>query len=298
MLDFRIATFLQLCETKSYTKTAKLLNITQPSVTQHIKYLQRKYQCKLFSYEGKTLRLTPEGEYLRRQAEAMTRTSARIAADLLRMSENNKALRLGCPKELGEATVTRITAKLLAEKYEISLCIKNTAELISLLENGQLDVVLADKEASGTQFASVPAGKVDFRGYAAPEEEFNGKSISLKKLTDKRLLLGEPGSSDRDILERCMKKHNLETEAFDSVMTCSTPACIQELAAANTGIFFGYASAVQDAVEQNRLQEFQISDLPEERSLVFLYSKENMNAEQFKPFFETFRTLWTETVRK
>ena len=73
MLDFRIATFLQLCETKSYTKTARLLDITQPSVTQHIKYLQRRYQCKLFSYEGKTLRLTPEGEYLRRQAEAMTK---------------------------------------------------------------------------------------------------------------------------------------------------------------------------------------------------------------------------------
>ncbi|MDO4589523.1 MAG: LysR family transcriptional regulator [Fusobacterium sp.] len=39
MLDFRVYTFLELCKTLSYTKTAENLYITQPAVTQHIKYL-------------------------------------------------------------------------------------------------------------------------------------------------------------------------------------------------------------------------------------------------------------------
>ena len=48
MIDFRIKTFINLCETKSYTKTAKNLSITQPAVSQHIKLLEEKYNLKLF----------------------------------------------------------------------------------------------------------------------------------------------------------------------------------------------------------------------------------------------------------
>ena len=46
MLDLRLDTFLSLCETRNYTKTANLINITQPAVTQHIKYLEGYYETK------------------------------------------------------------------------------------------------------------------------------------------------------------------------------------------------------------------------------------------------------------
>ena len=61
MLDFRIQTFLTLCETLSYTKTAALLHITQPTVTQHIQFLENEYGCKLFCYSRKSLSLTERG---------------------------------------------------------------------------------------------------------------------------------------------------------------------------------------------------------------------------------------------
>ncbi len=46
MIDFRLKTFIDLCETKSYTKTAKRLCITQPAVSQHIKYIESQYNIK------------------------------------------------------------------------------------------------------------------------------------------------------------------------------------------------------------------------------------------------------------
>ena len=53
MLDFRFLTFVELCKTMSYTKTAQKLHLTQPAVTQHIKFLENLYGCKLFIYTGK-----------------------------------------------------------------------------------------------------------------------------------------------------------------------------------------------------------------------------------------------------
>ena len=53
MLDSKLDTFLVLCETRNYTRAASVLNITQPAVTQHIKYLENHYSTKLFYYDEK-----------------------------------------------------------------------------------------------------------------------------------------------------------------------------------------------------------------------------------------------------
>lgn len=64
MLDFRIYTFLTVCATMNFTKAAEQLHITQPAVSQHIRYLEELYQTKLFVHEGKKIRLSPAGEIL------------------------------------------------------------------------------------------------------------------------------------------------------------------------------------------------------------------------------------------
>lgn len=43
MLDFRMQTFLTVCEEMNYTKAAERLHITQPAVSQHIHYLEQHY---------------------------------------------------------------------------------------------------------------------------------------------------------------------------------------------------------------------------------------------------------------
>ena len=58
MLDFRIDTFLEVCRFMNYTRAAQELNLTQPAVSQHIRWLEEQYQAKLFCYENKQLSLT------------------------------------------------------------------------------------------------------------------------------------------------------------------------------------------------------------------------------------------------
>ncbi len=55
MLDVKIETFLAVCRNMSFTKAANELFITQPAVSQHIKYLEKYYGTKLFSTVGEKL---------------------------------------------------------------------------------------------------------------------------------------------------------------------------------------------------------------------------------------------------
>ena len=53
MQDFRMETFLTVCKYLNYTKAAQELNLTQPAVSQHIRYLENFYQVQLFYHAGK-----------------------------------------------------------------------------------------------------------------------------------------------------------------------------------------------------------------------------------------------------
>ncbi|MBR3629528.1 MAG: LysR family transcriptional regulator [Oscillospiraceae bacterium] len=289
MLDFRIATFLQLCETRSYTKTAKLLDITQPSVTQHIKYLQKKYNCKLFTYEGKTLHLTPEGEYFRRQAETMTKMSAKVIADLQRISEQLTELRFGFPREFGERTAAGIVTNLMADQnLHILLETGSTEELLRKLENGQLDAVLCDKYCALPQLASVPAVKVRFGCYAATE--YAATAPSFRRILARTLLLQEDGAGDRAVLSHLLQKKGMSFSDFETVTCSNSTAVLQKMAASDLGILFGYAPAM----EQEGLAAISFADMTEDRPLLFQYRKDGIETEDCRRFFEAFRTAWTE----
>lgn len=51
MLDYRVFTFMKVCETMNFTQAAKELHITQPAVTKHIQALEIEYQTKLFTFQ-------------------------------------------------------------------------------------------------------------------------------------------------------------------------------------------------------------------------------------------------------
>lgn len=56
-----LRTFLSLATTKSFTKTAALLHMTQPGVSQHLKWLEEYFATELIARNGKHFELTDQG---------------------------------------------------------------------------------------------------------------------------------------------------------------------------------------------------------------------------------------------
>lgn len=100
MLDFRLYTFLTLSETLNYTKAADILCITQPAVSQHIKYMEKEYDCKLFFYDGKQLNLTAQGKLLAEKVRTMV-ADEKMIRSLLKQNQKTPALRFGATLTIG-----------------------------------------------------------------------------------------------------------------------------------------------------------------------------------------------------
>lgn len=64
-MDQRLETFLTVCATMNYRKAAEQLHLTQPAVTKQIQALEALYGVRLFTYDSRKLRKTPQGKRLR-----------------------------------------------------------------------------------------------------------------------------------------------------------------------------------------------------------------------------------------
>ena len=63
MLDFRMETFLKVCEYMNFTHAGEALNLTQPAVSQHIKYLEKNMTLPYLSVTKNVFCSRPQGKF-------------------------------------------------------------------------------------------------------------------------------------------------------------------------------------------------------------------------------------------
>ena len=108
MIDHRLETFVTLARLKSYTKTAKHLNLTQPAVTQHIQYLEQYYGAQLICRARKDMHLTPEGELLLDYAQKVLALSTGLKRSIANSTGLVKGYRIGATLTIGEYVLPEI----------------------------------------------------------------------------------------------------------------------------------------------------------------------------------------------
>ena len=105
MIDFRMKTFLTVCECMNFTRAAQVLNLTQPAVSQHIRYLEEQYDTPLFIREKKKLYLTDAGQILKDSLETLQSDDHRMKIRMQQSMAGKKGLTFGVTMTIGEYAV-------------------------------------------------------------------------------------------------------------------------------------------------------------------------------------------------
>lgn len=278
MLDPRWNTFLVLCETMNYTRAAERLCLTQPAVTHHIHYLEDHYGCRLFSHEGKALRLTEAGVKLREYTRSLAYNSRKVEESM--MAPKPLSLRIGASKTIGEFVVAPKVERFLRDYPEasFSLSVDNTQVLLRMLEAGKLDFVLVEGFFEGSRYETTLYRKEEFFGICPPGHRFAGRAISLTELESERILIREPGSGTRAIFEEALRRENRTLKSYPNVATISDFSTIKSLVADGLGVSFLYAPAVSGELERGELVRFDLAGLPMSGAFSFVCLKDNLFA--------------------
>lgn len=298
MLDFRINTFLEVCRTLNYTKAGENLGITQPGVSQHIRYLENYYGHKLFQNKGKYITLTAAGETLYHAASTMLHDEFYLRRKLDRVTQKEKKLILGVTMTIGEYVIAPRLAEYLRKnpKTSIHVIVSNTQELLKKISNNEIDFAIVEGYFPKTEydcrkyaeipFIAVSSAKHDFSKQLTINRSIKKKTLAMEDLFGERLIIREQGSGTREIFEKALEEKNYAVSDFANLVEINSMNAIKMLLQEDVGIAFLYKSAVEKELKEGTLKEIKIKDFQHSHDFTFIWNKGSIYADDYNELFE------------
>lgn len=282
-------TFLTVCQCMNFTRASEKLNITQPAVSQHIRFLEKHYNTKLFRYEGKKLQLTGAGEILRNASLTMKHDELSIQDEMLK-AEDEKELRFGATRTVGDALMGNILERYLRKYPEarIHMEVDNTRELLMRLDEGEIDFALVEGFFKKSEYESQVYSVENYIAVCSPDHQFQKEPVSVEDLFQERLLLREQGSGTREVLERYLSAKNLSLADFRKVMEAGSLQTIKELTKAGCGITFLYEVAVRRELADGVLKRIPLEEFHISHEFAFIWRRGSIYADRYRELFRRF----------
>lgn len=199
--------FVAVVESGSMSMAAKKLFITQSTVSQAIKELEKHYETPLFDRFGKKLYLTDMGEHLLSYARQAISMFDEVEEQMFDSSIRNQ-LRIGATITIGSSYIITIIRRLnkLHPRTQAKVDIFNASVIENKLLTSQLDIALVEGSVNNPNLMVLPAFEdrlvfICEKHHALADREV----VRLEDLRGENFILREKGSSTRRQLEQAMQ---------------------------------------------------------------------------------------------
>lgn len=291
MLDFRVETFLTVCQTMNFTTAANILHITQPAVSGHIRFLEEKYNTKLFAYKNKQLFLTQSGEILKAHLITMKNDEKNMQGEIDSCNDDTEFFSLGVTMTVGEYAIVDELANFLLSHPHMNMHIHygNTSQLLKLLDEGQINLAIVEGNYPRNKYSHKKYSTEEYIAVSAKNHNFAaGKPNRVNDLLGERLLVREKGSGTRNILENSLTALGLQISDFVRYTQVENMHTIISLLKKDCGISFMYKTAVEDELKAGVLKEIKLDDFKIFHDFDFIWEKDSVYSSKYLSFCEEF----------
>lgn len=287
MLDFRIDTFLEVCRLMNYTRAAEQLNLTQPAVSQHIRWLEEKCGVKLFHYENKQLNLTAAGQMLRSAAITMKQDQMFLYRRMQEADSEDADLCFGVTPTVGMYLIPKPLAAYRRRhpSAKVSMQVENSELLCRWLDSGEIDFAILEGYFHKEDYDSMLYRTERYLAVCAQDYPFQNTPHQLADLLGETLLVREEGSGNREIIRRSLSRKNLALQDFHSLFEVGDMNVLKQMLVQGCGIGFLYEAAVQEDLQQGRLRIIELEDFAEDHDITFLWRKGSIFAPRYRRIY-------------
>lgn len=274
--SFRLTVFRVVAARLSFTQAAELLHVSQPAVTSHIKTLEQELGVRLFERAAGAVRLTLAGERLFAYAVEVNRLAQQTLHDIGSLNgEQRGRLRLGASTTIAQYLLPRLLGEFvqLHPRVDLSVVSANTAQIVARLVAGESDLGLIEGPP-GT--ASVKVDKFvddEIAVIVAASHPFAAlppPGTSLADLAEEPLLMREPGSGTRRVVENALRDAGIATRDLHVVMELDSTEAIKSGVEAGLGVGFVSRWALREP-QTRAVRTIPVAGLTINRSFQFVY---------------------------
>ena len=297
MIDPKFLTFLSLCETRNYTKTAELLYVTQPSVTNHIKSLEKNYNVKLFTSNTKNFQLTPEGKLLYNYVIQLKAADAQFERMLSAVVNEKEHFTFSVTKNINNSFLKYILAKWTQDNDNLSYClnVKEAEEIFNELNQGIIDFAIIDNRFGIKNYHVIQLQKTKLILAVNKKHPLaKHKKISFDLLANEKVILDICGTGKRDFLENELKIHNRTIKELTGLIEINCPKTIVDMVVLGGFASFFYESEIADEIKSGKLVPIEINEVINNVDFCLIYNKNNLTGKNIEKIGQDFIKYYNE----
>jgi DNA-binding transcriptional LysR family regulator len=200
----QLRVFEAAASSRSFSKAAEILHLTQPGVSMHIKELEANAGLPLFERIGRKLYVTEAGQELLARARDILR-ALKDAEDTL---DGLKGLRRGRINLAVVSTAKYFVPQLLAQfgrnfpELEIRLAVNNRNSVIEQLVANEVDLAIMGRSPDSLDTVAEPFAQNPHVIIAAPGHRLAGvRRLAVEMLAGESFIVREPGSGTRQAMQ-------------------------------------------------------------------------------------------------
>ncbi|MDY5153673.1 DNA-binding transcriptional regulator, LysR family [Actinobaculum suis] len=198
----QLRTFAVLAQTEHFGKAAELLGVSQPTVSNDIRNLERALGVVLFKRSRAGSRLTPAGAALVEQVDLVLREAEKLG-ELARAAQATQTVRFGLSPSLVNRLAPAVLAALDQEtntrspRTSVKLLEVGTGELEGLLIREQADLVAGHFVQAPPGARGATIGQDAIWVVSGPGKFHPDKPVEVASLRNKKLLIWPRENSPR-----------------------------------------------------------------------------------------------------
>jgi DNA-binding transcriptional LysR family regulator len=281
--DFvKMETFLTVARERSFSKASAKLGISQPAVTQQIKYIEAYLEAKIIDRKKNGIRLTPEGEELYKVVTQLEKAILVLEKDVLKIIKKEMTFRLAASYTIGSYVIPGECLNSISESIgnDVVLNIDMTEKIITGLKERKFDVGLIESPLFDDSLIYrewFDDELVIFSNTPLP------KTVNTEELYEYKWVCREEGSHTRKLIGEVFEELGVSCKSFNVLSEVSnTTAALQSVKRAKVDPSEPTVSviskhAIADEVARGELFESRIYGFTMSRKFYIVYTKENKN---------------------
>lgn len=253
-----LKTFIAVVEMKNFTKAAASLNLSQPSVSTHIKNLENYFGIVLInrSVKQKNIIITESGYKLYARAKEILNLLDVTYSDLHNIPDIvSGTLKIGASLTIGECILPKFLSYFL-KKYpyiDVEVSIKNTSSICSYVKNLSVDLGLIEGPPTVSNIKQEYFYE-DSMVLAYPfSENLLSDKLCIDNLQNRNWVVREEGSGTREYLNLFLAQNKITPK---SITVLGSNYAVKEAVKNGLGITVISSLVIDQEVKNKELKTF------------------------------------------
>lgn len=276
LIDDKLETFVAVCDTKSFTKAAEILSLTQPAVSQHIKRLEEELNTTLFLRKKGELLLSDEGEIVLTYAKRMIALCDKMRDKVKNAKSRVNRIRIGITHTQESGLLMDVLSKIALgdDSLQITFITDNIKNLYDMLENFEIDLAVIEGKPTNPSFNFVVINTDSLMCIVSSQNALAKKAtVTLAELKKEHLILRLPASSTRERFASALDGIGESIDNFDVTIEVDSIATIRNLVKKDFGVSVLARSSCAHELSKGTLVALPIENLSMIRETTIVYHK-------------------------